>query len=593
MNEPMDGNEPEPTVNYTVSASRNHESQNFANAQEAAEAFHAMDANDRPIVVRVTHGGDLGPGGRGQIIAQTAGKSEPGQAINYWKYSGNQDPEFDAAYRELNPAYQAEFERVDVEAAKAVELLAAQAGERPVPEVSRDENPVSEKFVADLDARMAKSELEELGWRNRDDLDDVMRDLERLSGQDWRRAALLWDKYRPRDLDKPVFIDGDDVDGKKRGANPRDDSEKATARETPGEKDRAGDSGDKDFVTPEMLRKHFLQAGNKFYFRNEANKLAFEDKGKRLATLHNDPAVVRSMVMLAEAKGWNTIKLRGTDEFKREAWLQASLKGMEVQGFRPREVDLARLGDLRKETDWTAGKSLNTIDQAPERARRADRADGASRPATTPRTDPADRASLVNERHRTLSREQRVAVEAIKTVMRGRGDSEKAVEMAAELAAERFQTNRVYVGKVLEQGAAPYENDPKNEESYYVKLQTQAGEKLVWGVDLKRAVDLGRAKVGDEIALAYQGQQPVTVKVKERDDQGKIIGDGEIVTYRNTWDVRRLETMREETKERLTEAARNADRQPLLKVYDRVAPRFEVRPDIVRETARENERALG
>lgn len=522
-----------------------------------------------------------------------------------------------------NPDYKAEFERLDSEATKAVELLAAQDGERLVPEVeksapmtiddatlkrlaavrerdaeearkvlgaSRGDNQVGEQFVADLDMRMQKAQLEERGWRDRNDIDDVMRDLQRLSGQDWHRAAELWDKYRPHDIDKPVFIDGDDVDGKKagRGASPRDEPEKMTpARESSSDTER--DRG--SFVTPEMLRKRFLQAENKFYYRDDEHKLAFEDKGKRLATEHNDPEIARSMVELAAAKGWNSIKLKGTDEFKREVWVQAALKGMDVQGFQPRDVDLARLADLRKEQERTADKGLNVIDQAPERARQAERREGRSKAAERP--EPAERAAVVDEHHRTLSDQQRAAVEAIKTVMRGRGDSEKAVEMAAVLAAERFQTNRVYVGKVLEHGAAPYEHNPENEQSYYVKLQTEAGEKVVWGVDLKRAVDEGKAEVGDDVALAYQGRQAVTVKVKERDAQGKVIGEGERATNRNAWDVRKLETMREEAKERLTEAARNAERQPLVKVYDRDAPRSEVRPEVVRETARENERARG
>ena len=338
-------------------------------------------------------------------------------------------------------------------------------------------------------------------------------------------------------------------------------------------------------VTPEALRKRFLQAENKFYFRDDENKLAFEDKGKRLATEHNDPEIARSMVELAQAKGWSTIKLKGTDEFKREVWLQASLKGMDVQGYKPLDVDLARLEDLRKETGRNEDRGRNIIDQVPERSKTSDR---------TERSEAVDKTAVVDENMRTLSKRQVAALETIKGVMRSRGDSETAVNMAAELAAERFQTNRVYVGKVVDHGAAPYENDPKNERSYYVKLQTDAGEKIVWGVDLERAVGDGKAQIGDDVALAYQGKKPVTVPVKEYDDKGKVVGVSEITTNRNTWDVRRLETVREEVKEKLAEAARNADRQPLVKVYDRDAERTTARPEVVREQrGKDNERAHG
>lgn len=430
--------------------------------------------------------------------------------------------------------------------------------------------------VAALDARMEKAQLEELGWRDREDITDLMRDLEKLASKDWQVAADLWQKYRPDDIDKPVFIDGDDIDEKKPGRGAvRDDGRVVDGSK---EEDAARN------VTPDALRKRFLQAENKFYFRDDENKLAFEDKGKRLATEHNDPEIARSMVDLAQAKGWSSIKLKGTDEFKREVWLQASLKGMDVQGFKPRDVDLARLEDMRKEMGLDTDRASNTIERGAERSKGRDQREE--------RAEPVDRAAVVDEKEQTLSKRQLAALETIKTVMRARGDSEVAVAMAAEMAAERFQTNRVHVGKIIDHGSAPFENDPKKERSYYVKLQTEAGEKIVWGVDLERAVGAGKAQIGDDVALAYQGNKPVTVNVKEHDKAGNVIGVTEKTTNRNTWDVRRLETLREEVKERLTEAARNADRQPLIKVYDRDAQRTQVRPDIVRnEPSKESERA--
>lgn len=446
--------------------------------------------------------------------------------------------------------------------------------------------PVVDKQVAELDARMGKSQLEELGWRDRNDIEDVMRDLEKLAAKDWQVAADLWQKYRPNDVDKPVFIDGDDI------------NEKTSAKDGIRDDGRVVDGGKgkeeaPGVVTPELLRKRFLQAENKFYFRDDENKLAFEDKGKRLATEHNDPEIARSMVELAQAKGWSTIKLKGTDEFKREVWLQASLKGMDVQGYKPLDVDLARLEDMKKEAGHTNVKGLNTIENARERsaAYGTPGHDGWER--HTPSKEAVDKAAVVDESVRTLSKRQLTALETIKGVMRSRGDSETAVNMAAELAAERFQTNRVYVGKIVDHGTAPYENDPKNERSYYVKLQTDAGEKIVWGVDLERATGEGKAQIGDDVALAYQGKQPVTVPVKERDAQGNVTGISEITTNRNTWDVRRLETVREEVQEKLAEAARKTDRQPLVKVYDRDAKRAVERPDVVREEPRENDRARG
>jgi len=490
-----------------------------------------------------------------------------------------------------NAAYKAEFERIDPEAANAVTLLATQAGERLVPEVSRqettmsiddatlkrlaavrerdseearraldiprDENKVSEQFVADLDKRMEKAQLEELGWRNRDDLDDVMRDMEKLAAQDWQRAAALWDKYRPGEIDKPIFIDGDDVDEKSVARGAANRQEEVPKHDT-----------NKEVVALEALRKRFLHTDNKFYFRDSESKLAFEDTGKRLATEHDDPHIIRSMVDLAEAKGWNSIKLTGTDDFKREAWLQASLKGLEVRGFKPQKVDLARLED-HSNGETRPNKSLNAIEQTVERE------------------------AVIDEQQRTLSEKQRTAIETLKAIMKSRGDSEKVIDMASKTAAEKFQTNRVYVGKVLEHGAAPYENVKENENSYYVKLLTgDAKEKVIWGVDLKRAFEEDQTKVGDHVVLAYQGRQQVTVKVKEKDDQGKVIGVKEIPTNRNVWDVKQIDNMREEALRHFADKAEN-NRQPQVSVYDSRAPSSNTRPEITRETKRDSERERG
>src|SRR6202035_1172395 len=133
---------------------------------------------------------------------------------------------------------------------------------------------------------------------------------------------------------------------------------------------------------------------------------------------------------------------------------------------------------------------------------------------------------------------QRDVLATIETVMRQRGDSERAVALASSIAAERFQNNRVYVGKVIEHGEAPYENNARNEQSYYLKLDTPKDEKVVWGVDLKRAMAESGVRTGDEVAIANQGKMQVPVRVKVRDDQGGLVGLTEIVVSRNSWDVR-------------------------------------------------------
>src|SRR5689334_8588622 len=100
----------------------------------------------------------------------------------------------------------------------------------------------------------------------------------------------------------------------------------------------------------ESLRKRFIEAGEQFYYRTapgEPTKIAFADHGKRLVTEHEDPSVIQGMVLRAKAKGWTTVWVNGTTEFKTEAWVQATIAGLDVEGYTPRGIDLARAEDRR------------------------------------------------------------------------------------------------------------------------------------------------------------------------------------------------------------------------------------------------------
>ncbi|MDB5935900.1 MAG: putative traO protein [Massilia sp.] len=330
---------------------------------------------------------------------------------------------------------------------------------------------------------------------------------------------------------------------------------------------RSGGDAGPDAAIPDSLTKRYLVAENKFYFRDDPNLVAFEDKGKRLATDHNDPLVARSMVELAQAKKWGSIKVGGTEEFKREVWLTASLRGIDVQGYDPREVDIARLAELRGEL---MPKRQNTIERGLDRERPETATPADPKPAR-PAPSAADRN--VEDRddiYRNLTKQQRIAVDTLRAILTERGDSSKAVEMAVDLASQRFQQQRVYVGRLLAHGRAPYDNQPGEKMNYFVKLKTVSGEQTIWGVDLERGVAAAGIQPGEDLSLVYRGRKRVTVLANERDPAGKLTGKQvEAEVNRNTWAVGKLDRMRDEAKARIFEAAKNSDRhQPVVPVYD-------------------------
>jgi hypothetical protein len=61
---------------------------------------------------------------------------------------------------------------------------------------------------------------------------------------------------------------------------------------------------------------------------------------QRITTRLDDRQTVSAMLDLAQARGWQSVKLRGTDSFKREAWVQAQVRGMRTEGYQPGATDV-------------------------------------------------------------------------------------------------------------------------------------------------------------------------------------------------------------------------------------------------------------
>lgn len=95
-----------------------------------------------------------------------------------------------------------------------------------------------------------------------------------------------------------------------------------------------------------IAKNRFLQDEKiNYYDKSDADQvnIAFEDRKNSLNTSRQDEKTINAMMDLAESKGWTAIKLKGTEEFKQKAWLEASLRGIETKGYTPSEKDKAEL----------------------------------------------------------------------------------------------------------------------------------------------------------------------------------------------------------------------------------------------------------
>jgi Large polyvalent protein-associated domain 7 len=238
-------------------------------------------------------------------------------------------------------------------------------------------------------------------------------------------------------------------------------------------------------VVPDHIRKRFVQVGHRYYFSDGAH--AFTDRGARLVTPSENMEVVKSLIAIAEARGWKDITVSGSERFRKEAWGAASAVGLRVRGYTPTEFERALFArKLARGSAATPG----TV----EESARAGIARG------------ADRHQGVRER-----------------------------------------PNGSITGRLIDHGAAAYRHDPQEPTSYFVKIDTPEGEREIWGIDLKRALkeSLTQPKIGDEIGLKAIRRDAVTVQETERDSEGKAVGQKPLEAHRNRWIVERTDFLAE------------------------------------------------
>lgn len=85
---------------------------------------------------------------------------------------------------------------------------------------------------------------------------------------------------------------------------------------------------------PALLARYMVRGNDVLDKRTE--RVAFVDKGDKLkAGPSADRESILAMLDTAEARGWDTIKVFGTQAFRAAAWMEAASRGMAVEGYKP------------------------------------------------------------------------------------------------------------------------------------------------------------------------------------------------------------------------------------------------------------------
>ena len=81
-------------------------------------------------------------------------------------------------------------------------------------------------------------------------------------------------------------------------------------------------------------------AARVYYSDYQQQSEVMRAKPKEITTKLDDRQTVSMMLDLAQSRGWGSIKIRGDDAFKREVWVQAEVRGMATEGYKPKDSDI-------------------------------------------------------------------------------------------------------------------------------------------------------------------------------------------------------------------------------------------------------------
>jgi hypothetical protein len=112
------------------------------------------------------------------------------------------------------------------------------------------------------------------------------------------------------------------------------------------------------------------------------------------------------------------------------------------------------------------------------------------------------------------------------------------------------RAGQLIVGRLQAHGRAPYQFRPNEDPSYYAKILTNSGARIVWGKDLERAIEAGETqpKAGDVVGARRTAREAVTLTDRRRDADGRVVTQTEHHVHRTRWEVEKLQFFSERVK---------------------------------------------
>lgn len=106
--------------------------------------------------------------------------------------------------------------------------------------------------------------------------------------------------------------------------------------------------GSNKIYPPNALPDHFVDRyekhGKDLHRVGDPKHVVLVDHGKKLTTAKEfDSEAINAMVDVAEARGWSSLSVKGTPQFKQAMWTAARARGLDVRGYKPTDAEQARM----------------------------------------------------------------------------------------------------------------------------------------------------------------------------------------------------------------------------------------------------------
>lgn len=296
-------------------------------------------------------------------------------------------------------------------------------------------------------------------------------------------------------------------------------------RMAPAAEDTPGSQNNSRIDADQLLSRitHEKQPDGKSVLYSLDGAPAFFDKGNRLVMAEGSSSheeKVLAALLTAANHYHGRIELTGSDSFKAFAIqvivankLDVSMKNAGQQA----DLDAARLaaGQPVIPADAVRGDPVSPrTDTAP--------------PVQPTNTPPVPPAAPTNSENRVTTSHETAPVVPPK-------HSEPKINSSIHTPAEKARSP--VTGKVTACGQAPFRFDPKATESTYITLRTKEGTHTFWGKELAGLLRETNLKPGRMVTLQWMGEQPVTVKVPQKNEEGIVTHYKNVDTHRNQWSL--------------------------------------------------------